>query len=363
MWRHLRAAPAHGELVRVRPDDGHTISGQGEQAVVHQQDRSFDCHLAGERPPSRVILLPLLRRRGAPLVEQADPPHEAQQVAHLPVDHRLVHDPVADGGGQGRAEPGGRSGHLEIEAGERRRRGRVRAEPVRHDDAVEAPLFPQDPPDQVGLLAAVGPVHLVVGGHHGPDAGLPDGVFERNEVDLPQGALGDLGADGHPFVLLVVADEVLDTAPDPAALHPLDVGDGEAGRQQRVLGEGLEGAPGQRRAHDAYRRPQHHVDALRACFGGQHCPQAPDQLGVPRRPDRRAAGQRQGTAADQAVAPDPRRPVGHLERRETQPLDGREVPQVGAGGEGALLIEGHLAEEDHHVSTKGSRRPGPTDQW
>ena len=139
-------------------------------------------------------------------------------------------------------------GHLEIEAGERGRRRRVRAEPVRHHQPVEAPLAPQDAVDEVGLLAAVGPVDLVVGGHHGPDAGLPYGGFEGDEVDLPKGPLGDLGADGHPLVLLVVAGEVLDAAPDPAPLHPLDVGDGEAGRQQRVLGEGLEGAPGQRRA-------------------------------------------------------------------------------------------------------------------
>ena len=275
------------------------------------------------------------------------------------VDHRLVDEPLADRGRQGRSEPGGRPGHLEVEAGERSRRGRVRAEPVRHDDPVESPLAAQDAVDQVGLLGAVGPVDLVVGGHHGPDAGLPYGGFERDEVDLPQGPLGDLGADGHPFVLLVVAGEVLDAASDPAPLHPLDVGDGEAGREQRVLGEGLEGAPGERRAQDADRRPEQHVDALGLRLGRQHAAEAVHQGRVPRRPDRHAAGQGQGAPADQAVAPDARRPVGHLERRDAEALDGWEVPQVGAGGEGALLVEGHGPDEPldvrHHVSTNGRR--------
>ena len=181
-----------------------------------------------------------------------------------------------------------------------------------------------------------------------------------------QGALGDLGADGHPLVLLVVAREVLDAAPDPAPLHPLHVGDGEAGRQQRVLGEGLEGAPGQRCAHDADRRTQQHVDALGPRLGGQDLAQACHECWVPRGPDRHAAGQRQRTAADQAVAPHARRSVGDLQRRDTESLDRREVPQVGAGGEGALLVEGHRPDEllgvaqvaaAHHVSTKGRRWP------
>ena len=221
--RHLRAAAAHRELAGVRPDDGHAATRppvERQHAVVDQQHRALRRHLAGHRPPARVVLL---RSSVAdrPPAQQPDPPHQAQEVAHLPVHHRLVDRPVADGGGQRRAEPGGRARHLEVEAGERRRRRRVRAEPVRHDDAVEPPLVPQDPPDQVGLLAAVDAVDLVVGGHHGPHAGLPYGCFEGEEVDLAQGTLGDLGADRHPLVLLVVAGVVLDAAPDAARLHAL----------------------------------------------------------------------------------------------------------------------------------------------
>ncbi len=372
--RHLRAAPAHRELAGVRADDGHAGHRvrEGEHAVVDQQDRALRRHLAGHRPPARVLLLPLVRRTIP--VQQPDPPHQPQEVAHLAVHHHGVDLPLTDRGGQRRAEPGGRARHLEVEAGDRRLRRRVRAEPVRHDDAVELPLVPQDPPDEVGLLAAVDAVDLVVGRHHGPHARLPHGCLERREVDLAQGSLGDLGADRHPLVLLVVAGVVLDAAPDTTPLHALHVGDGEAGRQQRVLGERLEGAAGQGSAHDAHRRSEQHVDSLGPRLGGQDLAQARHQRRVPGRPDRRAARQGQGAATDEAVAPHARRPVGDLERRETHSLDGREVPQAGAGREGALLVEGHRLHEAidlqvegdlvaHHVSTKGRHRPGTVDQW
>jgi hypothetical protein len=245
----------------------------------------------------------------------------------------------------GGTEPGRRARHLEVEPRQRRRHGGVRPEPVGHDQPVEAPLAPQHAADQVRLLAAVDTVDLVVGGHHGPDAGLPYGVFEGDEVDLPQGPLVDLGADRHPLVLLVVAGEVLHAAGDPARLHALDVGAGDAGRQQRVLGEGLEGPPGERRAHNAHRRTEQHVHVLGAGLGGQHVAELADEVGVPGRPDGGAAGDRQRAPADQAVAPDARRAVGHLERRDAQALDGRQVPHVGAGGQGRLLVEGHGADE------------------
>ena len=223
--RHLGAAPAHRQLARVRADHGDARDGgriEGQEPVVDEQHRALGGHLAGDGPPAGVVLLELVRALpslGRP--RTSDPFHQPQDVAHLLVHHGLVDEVVPDGGGERGAEPGRRSRHLEVEAGQSAAGdGRVRAEPVRHDEPVEAPFVAQDPVDEVGLLAAVDAVHLVVGGHHGPDAGLLYGGFEGDEVDLPQGALGDLGADRHPLVLLVVAGEVLDTAPDPLPLHP-----------------------------------------------------------------------------------------------------------------------------------------------
>ena len=50
----------------------------------------------------------------------------------------------------------------------------------------------------------------------------------------------------------------------------------------------------------------------------------------------------QGTeraAPGEALATDSGGPVGDLERRDAEALDGRDEPQAGAGGEGRLLIE------------------------
>ena len=294
--RHLRAAATHRELAGVRADHGHARDSgraQWEQPVVDQQDRSLGRDLPGHGAPVRVVLLPLLAWSQCPVEHAAHPAHQTQHMPDLAVDHGLVDEPVADGSGQGRAEPGRGARHLEVEAGERGRSRRVGAEPVRHDQPVEAPLVPQHPVDEVGLLAAVGPVDLVVGGHHRPDAGLSHGGLEGDEVDLAERALGDFGADGHPLVLLVVAGVMLDAASDPSALHPAHVGDGQAGREQRVLGEGLEGASGERGPGDADGRPEQDVDALGLRLGGQHRAQALHQRRVPGRADRRAAGQRQ----------------------------------------------------------------------
>ena len=64
---------------------------------------------------------------------------------------------------------------------------RVRPEPVGHHQPVEAPLAPQDPTDQIRLLAAVDAVDLVVGGHHGPDAGLAAPRARRRRGGSPAG--------------------------------------------------------------------------------------------------------------------------------------------------------------------------------
>ena len=373
--RHLRAAAAHRELAGVRADHGHARhasgpSGSSPSLTSRTVPSAATSRATARRPGSSSSRSSVL---GAGRVARARPPGRISRSTCRTWSSTTVSSTTPSRTAAARVgpEPGRGARHLEVEAGQRGRGRRVGPEPVRHDQPVEAPLAPEDPVDQVGLLAAVGAVDLVVGGHHRPHAGLPHGGLEGDEVDLPQRALGDLGADGHPLVLLVVAGEVLDAAPDPTALHPPHVGDGQAGRQQRVLGEGLEGPSGQRRPHDADRRPEQDVDALGARLGGQHPAQASHQRRVPGRPDGHAAGQRQRAPPDQAVAPHARRAVGHLERPDAEPLDRGEVPHVGAGGEGALLVEGQGPDEAldlrrgrrsvlrHHVSTNGRRRrPG-----
>ena len=59
------------------------------------------------------------------------------------------------------AEPFGRPGHLEIEAGIGGRRGRMHRTPIGHDHAVIAPLFLEDVGEQGAIFRRVGAVELV----------------------------------------------------------------------------------------------------------------------------------------------------------------------------------------------------------
>ena len=74
-------------------------------------------------------------------------------------------------------------------------------------------------------------------------------------------------------------------------------------------------------------------------------PRRPTSVGFHVGPDGHAAGERQRAPPDEAVTAHARRAVGHLERRDAEALDRREVPQAGAGGERGLLVEGHRAEQ------------------
>ena len=238
-----------------------------------------------------------------------------------------------------------RPGHLDVEPRGRRLERRVRAPPVRHDDPVELPLVLQDGAEQLRVLGTVDAIQLVVGGHDRPRPGLADRRLERRQVDLAQRALVDLGADGHPLVLLVVAGEVLHAAPDATGLHGGDVGDGDARAQVGVLGEGLEGAAGERRARDAHGRTEEEMDAFRAGFGSQGRAIAGDEVDVPRRPRRHAAGESERPALADALPAHARGTVGHLERTEPDMLDGRQVPDVNAGGERRLLGGAELGDD------------------
>src|SRR5918998_920360 len=89
-------------------------------------------------------------------------------------------------------------------------------------------------------------VHLVVGTHHCPRLAGLDHPLEGRQVDLPQGALVDLGVDPEPVGLLVVGGVVLHRGADTAGLDAVDDADGEFAGQVRILGEVLEVPSAQR---------------------------------------------------------------------------------------------------------------------
>jgi hypothetical protein len=170
-------------------------------------------------------------------------------------------------------------------------------------------------------------------------------VLERGQVDLPQRALVDVGADPQPVGLLVVGGEVLDRRADVLGLDALHQGGAEPAGQVRVLAQVLEVAAAQRRPLDVDPRPEHHRDVLRPCLDPDRRADLADQVDVPGRAQRRRGGEagRGQAAGDPDVVAlgrlhaQPVRAVGQPDRLDAEPVDGGGVPEVRAQAEGGLL--------------------------
>jgi hypothetical protein len=119
------------------------------------------------------------------------------------------------------------AGHLEVHAGVDGGRSGVGAAPVGNDKALEAKFLLQNAGEKIRILSAVDAVQLVVGGHHGPDAGLLHAGLEGGEIDFVQRALVDIGVDAMALELFVVGGEMLERGDDAFALHALDVSHAE----------------------------------------------------------------------------------------------------------------------------------------
>jgi hypothetical protein len=119
---------------------------------------------------------------------------------------------------------------------------------------------------------------------------LPDGELEGKEIYLAQCLLVDDDAAVEPMRLRVVADEVLDGRRDARALHSAHVRAGDLAREQRVLGVVLEVAPAERGANHVRGRGEQDVHAIRARRLAEKGADRLDQVGIPRRRERRAAG-------------------------------------------------------------------------
>ena len=178
------------------------------------------------------------------------------------------------------------------------------------DQAVEAPRLLQRIAQQVALGHGSS-AHGVVGGHHRPGAGLVDRPFERGHVQLTEGPLVELDAEGVAFRLGVVADVVLRAAADAVRLEAAHEGRRDPAGQQRILGELLEVAPAERGAMQVDRRAEQDVDALRPGLAGQQRADFADQLFIPAR----GQGGRAGKAGRRLVVPDepPFTPAGPSE--------------------------------------------------
>ena len=186
-------------------------------------------------------------------------------------------------------------------------------DPVADDEALEAPLAPEDVGEELAVLAAPLAVDAVVRRHHRGDA-LVDDPAEVREVDLVQGDVVDLDVDGEAGVLHRVAREVLDAGHDVALQAP-GQGGAELADVVRVLAVGLLGP--------APRRVAQQVDADRP---GQVRPDGPQlpadgvtdpllEVGVPGRPPGHRHREAGGVADHGAAGP-----VAEADARQADPV-------------------------------------------
>ena len=150
---------------------GRTGPAPAWQRLVAQQHRAGDRRTPGEHTFVRVVDRLLGPVGGALVGAHAVGEHE--QVAHEPVDLCLVDVTPLDRSHQLVAVDAHRTGHLQVEAGVRRRRCLVDAVPVGHDEAVEAPLVAQDLGEEPSVLRGVFTGDLVVRAHDRPTRPLP----------------------------------------------------------------------------------------------------------------------------------------------------------------------------------------------
>ena len=332
----VRAISAFGPMRATRPSPEPV---QREQRALvagqHEAGRGGRAQLAGNVDRRRGD------RNGA--VKAADPGGQPQDADHLVVEQGLVDPPGPDRRQQGvapRAEPLRRARHGQVQRGPGGRLGGPGRRPVRHDQAVVAPLVVQDGAQQRAFRHRR-PVDPVVGGHHRPGTRLAHDGLERRQVELAQRPLVDPDVHGHPLGLRVVADEVLDGGTDPLALQAAHVGDPDPRGEQRVLGEALEVPAAVRGPVQVHRGGEQHVHALAPRLGGQQPADRRYPVAVPGGGQRRRRRHvRRGVPLVPGLAADPGRAVGGHDPAQAGVGFGVERPEVRAGQQPDLLLGG-----------------------
>ncbi len=159
--------------------------------------------------------------------------------------------------------------------------------PVADDDAAETPLLLENGAQEKSVGRNRDPADLVERGHDRGAAGL-DGRLEGRQVDLAQGALGDIGGVVVASALAgAVADEVLGAGGDALrigqviALEASHGGGGETGVEQRVLAIALGHPPPARVAGHVHHGCEGQANPIGGAFPGRDASPLAGQFRVP----------------------------------------------------------------------------------
>ena len=327
-------------------DAAHTLERQN--AVILEQDHPFPGDLARQGMMAGHV------KRGAfgCLCSFED---DVQDATNGLIKHGLVKLAVPHGLHHrlNTTLPGAR--HFQVQAAPNGGDPVMHRAPVGDDKSLEAPLILKNFRQQLVMLRAVDAVNPVIATHHGPGLRLLDGGLEGRQVNLTQGALVHLRADGHALVFLIIGRVVFERCADPLALHPVD----EAGRQLPgqvgILREVLKVAAAGRRPLHVGAWTQHHVHVQGDSLLGQRLAQLAEQIRVPRRRRARCsreAGRRQSVYRHRVLirdAPHAVRPVRNEQLWYTQAFHRRGGPGSGPGAQRGLFFKGHLCDDRANV--------------
>ena len=101
------------------------------------------------------------------------------------------------------------AGHQQVVACLHLLHGIRTGEPVRHHDALEAPLITQHVLQKPGAFRGIGSVDPVIGSHDRPRTAFLDGDLEALQVQLAQRTLADLHVDGVAVPFMIVGRVML----------------------------------------------------------------------------------------------------------------------------------------------------------
>lgn len=167
-------------------------------------------------------MMPLPVKVGRGVLRNEGVEEHGQVLVQPLVQKGLVQLPGPDGPGHGPVAVPAGGGHLHMGARPDGGDPVIGAPPVGDGEAGKAPPVPQDVLKQGPVLAGVGPVDPVVGGHDGFRPALPHRHLEAGQVELLHGPAVDDAVRVHPQGLLGVDRQMLGAGGDPLGLDAPD---------------------------------------------------------------------------------------------------------------------------------------------
>ena len=242
--------------------------------------------------------------------------------------------------------------------------------PVRHHNALEAPLITQHVLQQPGAFRGIGSVDSVVGSHDRPRTAFLDGDLETLQVQLAQRTLADLHVDGVAVPFMVVGRVMLGRRAHLLRLDSADHGGGHLAGNQRIFRVVLEVSASQRIAMQVQGRRQKDIDPIGRRFRSHGLAHTFDQCIVPCAGQQRGNGKGGGVeglirrVVPRRVDAQTGRPIGQNDRGNAQSCNGK--GRAGRTGNPAVRIHpddrplhaprhaGHaLTQHQRHLLFKG----------